>query len=233
MLRRNVMIWVALALCMLTTPLLGSAATFVTVNNQLVEQPVTLPIQNSYTVRAGDTLWELAKKLGTSVQNLMAANEIQNPQLLQIGDKLTYTTWPGQKDVNMSSSQAGQAVPSSRGQSLSDVSDAKLIHCTLTAYTAGYESTGKSPGEEGYGLTSTGTQATQGVTVAVDPSIIPYGTKLYIPGIGYRVAEDTGGAIIGDHVDIFYDSLSTARNFGVKHDCPVYILPDWYHIPMS
>jgi 3D (Asp-Asp-Asp) domain-containing protein len=107
----------------------------------------------------------------------------------------------------------------------------RVIDCTLTAYTAGVESTGKEPGDPGYDITATGVPAVQGVTVAVDPSVIPYGTKLFIPGVGYRIAQDTGGAIIGDHIDVFYNDVQTALDFGVKRDVPVYILPASYQFP--
>ena len=62
----------------------------------------------------------------------------------------------------------------------------------------------------GTGLTATGTQATAGRTVAVDPSVIPYGTKLYIEGYGWRVAEDCGGAVDGKHIDIAVETHSQA-----------------------
>ncbi|KPV42104.1 hypothetical protein AN477_19305 [Alicyclobacillus ferrooxydans] len=109
----------------------------------------------------------------------------------------------------------------------------KVIDCKLTAYTAGPESTGKVPGDPGYDITASGARAVQGVTVAVDPSVIPLGTKLFIPGVGFRVAQDTGGAIIGDHIDVFYNDLTTAVDFGVRQQVPVYILPNWFPFPAS
>lgn len=84
-----------------------------------------------------------------------------------------------------------------------------------TGYTAGYESTGKNPGDPGYGVTATGTRARRG-TVAVDPSVIPFGTKMYIPGYGYGVAEDTGGAIKGNRIDLFFDDVDEALQWGRK-----------------
>ena len=53
----------------------------------------------------------------------------------------------------------------------------------------------------GTGLTATGTVVTAGRTVAVDPSVIPYGTQMYIEGYGFRTAEDCGGAVDGKHID--------------------------------
>lgn len=54
----------------------------------------------------------------------------------------------------------------------------------------------------GYVGTATGTHVTPGRTVAVDPAVIPLGTRVYIDGVGWRVAEDTGGAIKGNIIDL-------------------------------
>lgn len=62
------------------------------------------------------------------------------------------------------------------------------------------------PGEDIYGsLTSTGVIAQEGKTIAVDPSVIPYGSKVLINGNEY-IAEDCGGAIKGNKIDIFVES---------------------------
>lgn len=50
--------------------------------------------------------------------------------------------------------------------------------------------------------------------VAVDPNVIPLGTRLYIPGYGYAVADDTGGAIRGNNIDLAFDSHAEAIQFG-------------------
>lgn len=89
---------------------------------------------------------------------------------------------------------------------------------TLTAYNLDKVSTGKSPGDKGFGVTATGTRASTGRTVAVDPTVIPYGSLLYIEGVGWRLAEDTGGAIRGHHIDILVDTRGTALKFGVKRN---------------
>ena len=65
------------------------------------------------------------------------------------------------------------------------------------------------------GYTSTGTQADVG-TIAADTRSIPYGTKLYIQGYGFGVVEDTGGALKGNHIDIFFHSHAQAMRWGVK-----------------
>lgn len=66
----------------------------------------------------------------------------------------------------------------------------------------------------GTGLTVTGTQVTAWKTAAVDPTVIPYGTKMYIEGYGWFVAEDCGGAVNGKHIDIAVDTHSQAIDMG-------------------
>ncbi|MCM8542990.1 MAG: 3D domain-containing protein [Lentisphaeraceae bacterium] len=65
------------------------------------------------------------------------------------------------------------------------------------------------------GYTSKGTRADIG-TIAADSRSIPYGTKLYVQGYGFGVVEDTGGALKGNHIDIFFNSHSQAMRWGVK-----------------
>ncbi len=63
------------------------------------------------------------------------------------------------------------------------------------------------------GRTATGVPARYGVA-AVDPSVIPLGTRLYIPGYGYAVAADTGGAIVGDRIDLCFNTGQQALDYG-------------------
>ncbi len=64
------------------------------------------------------------------------------------------------------------------------------------------------------GITFTGTQATEGRTVAVDPDVIPLGSTVIIDGQEY-IAEDVGGAIKGNRIDKYMDSHQEALNAGV------------------
>ena len=52
--------------------------------------------------------------------------------------------------------------------------------------------------------------------IAVDPSVIPLGSKVYVEGYGYAVAADKGGAIKGHKIDVFFPSTSDAYRWGVK-----------------
>lgn len=66
----------------------------------------------------------------------------------------------------------------------------------------------------GDGITSTGAPIIADQSIAVDPAVIPYGSQLYIEGYGYRVANDCGGAIQGQHIDIAVDSHEQALAMG-------------------
>ncbi len=76
----------------------------------------------------------------------------------------------------------------------------------------------------GAGITSTGIRARRGV-VAVDPRVIPYGTQVYIPGYGVAIAADTGGAIVGNRIDLCMESYGEAMRFG-RRTIKVYILEE-------
>lgn len=76
----------------------------------------------------------------------------------------------------------------------------------------------------GAGITSTGIRARRGV-VAVDPRVIPYGTRVYIPGYGVALAADTGGAIVGNRIDLCMEDYGEAMRFG-RRSVKVYILED-------
>jgi 3D (Asp-Asp-Asp) domain-containing protein len=66
------------------------------------------------------------------------------------------------------------------------------------------------------GITYTGTEATPGRTIAVDPEVIPLGSSVYINGHTY-VAEDIGGAIKGNRIDVLFASHQEALEFGVQY----------------
>jgi len=72
--------------------------------------------------------------------------------------------------------------------------------------------------------TSTGVYPTVGRTVAVDPKVIPYGTVIEIDGFGTRVAEDTGGAIKGNKLDIFVETTAEAFQYGRMKNVDVWIV---------
>lgn len=96
-----------------------------------------------------------------------------------------------------------------------------VLEMEATAYYPGPESTG----EWSDGYTYTGLIAGRGV-VAVDPEVIPLGTRLYIPGYGLAIAADIGGAIKGHRIDLGFPTYEEAIQYGRQHGVKVYILED-------
>ncbi|GGA31647.1 hypothetical protein GCM10007416_00190 [Kroppenstedtia guangzhouensis] len=85
---------------------------------------------------------------------------------------------------------------------------------SLSMQATGYTHTGNP--------TATGAMPRRG-TVAVDPRVIPLGTQLYIPGYGRAVAQDTGGAVKGNIIDLFFETRQEAVQWG-RRNVTVYIL---------
>ena len=81
----------------------------------------------------------------------------------------------------------------------------------LTAYCPCMQCCGKTDG-----ITASGTKATEGRTIAVDPDVIPFGTEVIINGHTY-IAEDKGGAIKDNRIDVYFDSHQDALEFGVQY----------------
>lgn len=94
----------------------------------------------------------------------------------------------------------------------------KPVLMEATAYDPGPKSCGKWAS----GYTATGAKAEKGI-VAVDDRVIPMGTRMYIPGYGFGVAADRGGAIKGMRIDLCYPTYEEARQWGRKH-VKVYLL---------
>lgn len=92
------------------------------------------------------------------------------------------------------------------------------VEMEATAYTAGAESCWPYVD----GKTATMQAAGYGVA-AVDPTVVPLGTRLYVEGYGFAVASDIGGDIKGNRIDLFMPELRTARKFG-RRDVTVHLL---------
>jgi|GEM_PF-6441018 len=95
-----------------------------------------------------------------------------------------------------------------------------------TGYTAGYESTGKDRTHPQYGITYSGVKVRRDFvsTIAADPAFFPIGTLLYIPGYGYGIVADTGSAIKGKHIDLYYETVDEVFNKWGKKSVEVYLI---------
>ncbi|MBO2533607.1 3D (Asp-Asp-Asp) domain-containing protein [Planifilum fulgidum] len=167
-------------------------------------------------VEKGDTVYSIARRFGTDVETVSRMNRLKDPSLIRVGQVLRVPDRKREAESGRKGEARPALLPADYGRDLGEF--------TLTAYTAGPESTGKSPGHPAYGITSSGAPAVEGVTIAVDPSVIPIGSRVYIEGLGYFVAQDTGSAIKGKRIDVFMNDLEEALQFGVKKGVRVAIV---------
>lgn len=97
-----------------------------------------------------------------------------------------------------------------------------------TGYTAGVESTGKTPDHPEFGITYSGVQVKRDLysTIAADLDIYPIGTIMFIPGYGYGVVADKGGAINGNKIDLYYETVEDVYSEWGKKEVDVYIIEE-------
>lgn len=82
----------------------------------------------------------------------------------------------------------------------------------ITYYCACKQCCGKDNG-----ITASGVKVQEGVTVAADTSKLPFGTKIYIKGIGWRTVQDRGGSIKGNRLDIYVPSHDSPMPYNVQN----------------
>jgi N-acetylmuramoyl-L-alanine amidase len=196
-----------------------------------------------YTVASGDTLFEIAQAHGISLDSLMSWNGL-NGHLIFPGDKLAVTgseakaAAPAQTQAAAPAAKAPAAqapaakapaaqapaakapaaqapaakAPTPAAAPAAASQSAREMTVSATAYTA--YCTGCS------GITRTGIDLRSNPNqkvIAVDPNVIPLGSKVWVEGYGEAIAGDTGGAIKGNKIDVFIPSKDAALNWGRKN----------------
>ncbi|KAB7706623.1 LysM peptidoglycan-binding domain-containing protein [Bacillus aerolatus] len=161
----------------------------------------------TYTIQPGDTLFKIASKNGLSVQSLKAINGLSSDRIYA-GDKLALS---GQvKGVSAAKPAAAPAKAASNNPApAQQAPQGKTISVSATAYTA--QCAGCS------GITATGINLNNdrnAKVIAVDPNVIPLGSKVYVEGYGTAVAGDTGGAIKGNKIDLHVPTKDQALDWG-------------------
>ena len=98
----------------------------------------------------------------------------------------------------------------------------RRVEMTAVAYTRYFSCTGRHPGDPLFGITASGLPVEHGIA-AVDRSVIPLGTRLYVEGYGFALAADVGSGIRGYKIDLFMYTLAEARQWG-RRTVTVFIL---------
>lgn len=179
------------------------------------------PAYLTYEVKKGDTLYRLAIEYETTVEEIMALNGL-NSSLILIGQELIVsnnanklaevkdeTNEIAMKSTNNEKSETTLSTEK-ESEEVTTVSGRQMI-VTATAYTA--ECDGCS------GITFTGVNLLndrQKKVIAVDPNVIPLGSRVFVEGYGFATAEDIGSAIKGNRIDIHVPTKKEAYDWGVR-----------------
>ena len=91
----------------------------------------------------------------------------------------------------------------------------RYVECEITAYTEHYASTGKTPSHPAYGIMASGEKVRPGVAAA-DLKVFPMHSILIVEGVGVVEVKDTGSAIIGNKLDLYFESEKDAIEWGRK-----------------
>ncbi|WRP06678.1 ubiquitin-like domain-containing protein [Rossellomorea aquimaris] len=147
--------------------------------------------------------FEVVKENGKEVSRKLVSEKVvkeSQDKIINVGTKVLVA------QVSRGSSSSNSSATASAAPS-----GGREFYVSSTAYTASCN------GCSGFTATGINLKSNPNVKViAVDPSVIPLGTKVYVEGYGYAVAADTGGAIKGNKIDVFFPSKSDAYRWGRK-----------------
>lgn len=191
--------------------------------NTVIQPKQILYINNTYIVQRGDTLLSIGKEYDVSVDELMEMNDLQT-SLIVIGQELqiqgvnvdkedSKLPQPAEVDLTETPKQAPakQQTKAATNKPAEQKSQGKTLSVTATAYTA--ECDGCS------GITKTGIDLNKNrhaKVIAVDPTVIPLGSEVYVEGYGYAIAADIGSAIKGNKIDLHVPTTDEAFAWGVR-----------------
>ncbi|MBG9444122.1 LysM peptidoglycan-binding and 3D domain-containing protein [Cytobacillus firmus] len=166
-----------------------------------------------YIVESGDTLWNIAKTYNISVHNLKKWNQLKSDFIKPGLELIIYKNESLKKEASNP-----KTVVKAANTNEPAAKEGKVLTVTATAYTASCEGC--------IGITKTGVNLIDNPdekVIAVDPDVIPLGSKVFVEGYGYATAEDIGGGINGHEIDVFIPGEQDALQWGRK-DVKVTIL---------
>jgi 3D (Asp-Asp-Asp) domain-containing protein len=162
-----------------------------------------------YTVKQGDTIWNIAKDHQVSVKQMKKWNKL-NSNIIRPGKKLLIFDDISKETLTIKPSST-TVKKVSTPKVLTPKKSTKVITVKATAYTASCKGC--------TGITKTGFNLKANPNkkiIAVDPTVIPLGTKVHVEGYGKAIAADIGGDIKGKRIDVFIPTKKAAIKFGVK-----------------
>ncbi len=149
--------------------------------------------------------YEVVLENGKEVSRELVKTDVveeSSDRIVAVGTQVIKQTASKKKTVASSKKKSTSSSKSSSG---------KVLYVSSTAYTA------NCPGCSGITATGFNLKSNPGAKViAVDPSVIPLGSKVHVEGYGTAIAADTGGAIKGNKIDVFFSSKSAAYSWGRK-----------------
>ncbi|WP_428910048.1 LysM peptidoglycan-binding domain-containing protein [Niallia sp. Krafla_26] len=168
------------------------------------------PMKN-VIIEEGDTLWNMSQVYGVSVKDLMEWNQLSS-EIIHPGLELViYTNKESLQDHEKPVQGGAAAKMTATKAPASEAPTGKEITVEATAYTAECEGC--------IGITKTGVDLKNNPdkkVIAVDPSVIPLGSEVYVEGYGHATAEDIGSGIKGHEVDVFIPVHEDALEWGRK-----------------
>lgn len=176
---------------------------------------------STYTVKSGDTLFEIASAHGVSLNSLTSWNNISG-HLIYPGQELAVKGGaaapakaekaPTQEKSTAPASAPVATAPAEKAPTKASTQSGKTMTVSATAYTA-YCAGCSGTTATGIDLRANPNQK----VIAVDPSVIPLGSKVWVEGYGEAIAGDTGGAIKGNKIDVFIPTQGEALKWGRKN----------------
>ncbi len=188
---------------------------FVRIVEEHVEVDHGTVVENDPSMEQGSRAIKRQGEPGTTVRiyRVVVTEGVEGPRTLSAE---SIVTEPVDEVVAVGTRRSAPRVVASRAGATSEPPrEGRTLTVVATAY---------SPGDPGVSTrTATGARATRGI-IAVDPSVIPLGTRVYVPGYGNAIAADTGGAIKGDKIDVCFDTRAEALAWG-RRTVTITILP--------